>query len=990
MKKLFFILALFISLFAEAQKAVYLPSNEVIHDSDFIWRRSGLWHTITIQEVRDLINTGSSGGGGSFDTTGVFIDYQNAINARQLLNDNLTVLSSLTPTTDNFIVSVANNWASRTPAQVKSLLALESVENIALSTWNGSTAITILGNVTTGSIPLANVTGLQAALNNKINYTDSSNMLLAYRNALNNRSLIGHTHTFSDISGTTGSYIQNQTAVVQDATFAITGPIKIGSITPVDTRMDLFIKNNDSTNNGFALAEFKTFGDKDDLNMDGLAIVKHSRRYSLTGGYGDAAQFYKLAGSRGFIIGDNSFEGVDAMSTYTPGYNEKADGWIAFELGPRQPKSEIFRFNNRGDKIFGWNNLRNYVASQTGNIVTDPINSFFPTDVGKWFVWSNEGAGGKFRYADRITGYTDANHITVETNRTVESQGGRVADAWAYVDTIGNARFKIMLVDSLRIGDENAGYYRFVPSSASLKLLRVGSSSPDTLFDISGINRLLTGRDIEMNGSHQSQLTMKSTGTTRYILKADAVSVAQSISGNIPYTTTINGALTNTFGSTGNWFHQPLIVGTSSTPASIGNLDVYNTTKTNSAYIENSGAATAVRRGMIITRSGTNTADNIGLYINNDGSATDKGLQFPSNFGGNSVGDRVISNESSSPIFSSGSIITENRFRAINTPAGTTTVDSVAKFNRSTGDLEQVKFDTSRTDIATALNARSLIGHTHAGYLATTDSASMLAAYQTAINARFKYTDSTAMLAAYQIALNSRLKITDTTSMLAAYITALNARQATLVSGTNIKTVNNNNLLGSGNIDLLPDEILTLQSLGSAAISQTFGAFSPSWITTSAVLVDNSLFGVPVKLYAGQTVTGIKWWQVAQGSYTADQTNNVSLFSLVSGSLTKVAESTNDGNIWKATANSWNSVAFTSTYAVTTTGVYWVGLLYNNSAQTTAPSIGCIPNSTNSGVTTGDMSNKLHFSKAPTNAPASSFTMSGTTASTVRQYLIVY
>jgi len=61
MKKLFFILALFISLFAEAQKAVYLPSNEVIHDSDFIWRRSGLWHTITIQEVRDLINTGSSG-----------------------------------------------------------------------------------------------------------------------------------------------------------------------------------------------------------------------------------------------------------------------------------------------------------------------------------------------------------------------------------------------------------------------------------------------------------------------------------------------------------------------------------------------------------------------------------------------------------------------------------------------------------------------------------------------------------------------------------------------------------------------------------------------------------------------------------------------------------------------------------------------------------------------------------------------------------------
>jgi len=246
------------------------------------------------------------------------------------------------------------------------------------------------------------------------------------------------------------------------------------------------------------------------------------------------------------------------------------------------------------------------------------------------------------------------------------------------------------------------------------------------------------------------------------------------------------------------------------------------------------------------------------------------------------------------------------------------------------------------------------------------------------------------MLAAYITALNARVKYTDSAGMLAAYQTALNARQATLVSGTNIKSVNDNSLLGSGNLDLVPNELRFLSILGSAAISQTFGALAPSWITTTAVLVDNTIFFVPVPLYAGQTVTGIKWYQSAQGSYTADQTNNVQLFSLVSGNVTKVAESTNDGNIWKAAATSWNSVAFTSPYAVTTTGMYWVGLLYNNSAQTTAPSLGCIPNSNAGAVTTGDMSNRLHFTRAPANSAAASYTMSGSTNSITRQYIIVY
>jgi hypothetical protein len=88
------------------------------------------------------------------------------------------------------------------------------------------------------------------------------------------------------------------------------------------------------------------------------------------------------------------------------------------------------------------------------------------------------------------------------------------------------------------------------------------------------------------------------------------------------------------------------------------------------------------------------------------------------------------------------------------------------------------------------------------GRMKYTDSVVLLAAYQTAINARIKYSDSASMLSAYQAALNVRLKYTDSALMLSAYRTALLAKQATLVSGSNIKSVNGNSLLGSGDLTI--------------------------------------------------------------------------------------------------------------------------------------------------------------------------------------------
>jgi hypothetical protein len=54
---------------------------------------------------------------------------QTALDAKQPLNSNLTTVAGLTATTDNMIQSVGSAWASRTPTQVKTALALNNVTN---------------------------------------------------------------------------------------------------------------------------------------------------------------------------------------------------------------------------------------------------------------------------------------------------------------------------------------------------------------------------------------------------------------------------------------------------------------------------------------------------------------------------------------------------------------------------------------------------------------------------------------------------------------------------------------------------------------------------------------------------------------------------------------------------------------------------------------------------------------------------------------------
>lgn len=54
---------------------------------------------------------------------------QTALDLKQPLDSDLTTIAGLTATTDNFMVSASNAWASRTPTQAKTSLSLGNVDN---------------------------------------------------------------------------------------------------------------------------------------------------------------------------------------------------------------------------------------------------------------------------------------------------------------------------------------------------------------------------------------------------------------------------------------------------------------------------------------------------------------------------------------------------------------------------------------------------------------------------------------------------------------------------------------------------------------------------------------------------------------------------------------------------------------------------------------------------------------------------------------------
>lgn len=153
--------------------------------------------------------------------------------------------------------------------------------------------------------------------------------------------------------------------------------------------------------------------------------------------------------------------------------------------------------------------------------------------------------------------------------------------------------------------------------------------------------------------------------------------------------------------------------------------------------------------------------------------------------------------------------------------------------------------------------------------------------------------------------------------------------------------------------------VKAIRLMGSAILYKTIGA-TDNFVSTLN-MADGTAYYQAIYIDKSVTITGVKWWQTTAGSYTADNYNGVGLYSYSGGTLTLVASSTNDGNIWKATSLTFASKAFSSTYAASP-GLYFVCALNNSSALVTSPTIGTGFPNVSAGQSSLDLTNSAKVS----------------------------
>ena len=185
----------------------------------------------------------------------------------------------------------------------------------------------------------------------------------------------------------------------------------------------------------------------------------------------------------------------------------------------------------------------------------------------------------------------------------------------------------------------------------------------------------------------------------------------------------------------------------------------------------------------------------------------------------------------------------------------------------------------------------------------------------TAIGSRYiKPSDTASMLTNYAKTslVNTKLNATDTASLSNRINTKLDATSYEWIWTTG------------------------MQALGSTIKGVNLG--TPVFYSqgAAAFLTSGAVRFVPYYLPQSQTITGVKFYQANTANYTGNNYNGVGLYSYSGGTLTLVASSTNSASFWINTINTWVTKPFSSTYSASP-GIYYIGMMYSFSSQTTAP-----------------------------------------------------
>jgi len=145
------------------------------------------------------------------------------------------------------------------------------------------------------------------------------------------------------------------------------------------------------------------------------------------------------------------------------------------------------------------------------------------------------------------------------------------------------------------------------------------------------------------------------------------------------------------------------------------------------------------------------------------------------------------------------------------------------------------------------------------------------------------------------------------------------------------------NVAGKINTKGKDGELYTWQKLGCTIKAKPIG-MNLAGIGDELALVNGRIYLVPVFLNRTTTIASLGFIVNTEGVFTADNENRLAVYEDQAGVLTRVGITPNSDSIFTSTGA--KTVNLTSSISLMGDKIYWIAILYNNSAQTVAPQIG--------------------------------------------------